>query len=190
MGTAARMAAAGGVGQPRDRVPVRRVCGGRLVTRLAISAGLLGCAVLRPVPLDVPPGQHAVLGRLDLSGLGVPEGTIEIVREDRTFEDAIHVGPGQRDFAVSLPPGRYLVWRLRAFRDQRRFANVSIWDLQLAFDVGSDAAVYIGTLRVVRLGERVRVDVLDEYDDTLRVLRRQHPDLPATIPRSLLRPGS
>jgi hypothetical protein len=155
-----------------------------LVVALLLAGG---CGVLGPRPLDVPSGHHAVLRRLDLSGLGVPEGTIELVKEDRSYEDLIHVGPGQREFAVTLPAGRYLVTRLRAFPDQHRFTNQPVWDLRLTLEVGSAPAVYVGTLRVWRRSEQdLRVEVVDEYDDTLRVLRRHYADLPATVARSLL----
>ncbi|MGH7321540.1 MAG: hypothetical protein ACRELA_18220 [Candidatus Rokuibacteriota bacterium] len=158
------------------------------VALLVLSA--LGCAGLLRPPLDVPPGQRIVVGRLDLSAFEVGEGLLEIVREDGTFYETVRAGLSQRDFVMALPPGAYRVVRLRAFRDGRKFPNDPIWDLRLAFDVGPEPAIYIGTLRLrSHLGHRLDTQVLDEYDDTLRVLRARHPDLPDAVGRSLLRPN-
>ncbi len=158
------------------------------IALIALSA--LGCAGLLRPPLDVPPGQRVVLGRLDLSAFDVGEGLLEIIREDGTFHETVRAGLSHRDFVVALPPGAYRVVRLRAFRDGRKFPNDPIWDLRLAFDVGPEPAIYIGTLRLrSHLGHRLDTQVLDEYDDTLRVLRARHPDLPDVVGRSLLRPN-
>ena len=161
-------------------------------TGLVVVVWLLiavGCAALRPLSLDVPPGHRAVLGRLDVTGLGLSEGILELVKEDRTFEDTIHVSLGWREFAIALPPGRYLVTRLRAFKDSRFYPDLPLWDLKLAFDVGLEPAVYIGTLRFgARAGRSMSIQVLDEYEDTLRTLRTRYSDLPATAARSLLQP--
>jgi hypothetical protein len=155
------------------------------VALLGLAA--LGCA-LWPAPLDVPPGHRAVLGRVDLAGFEVPEATLDIVREDGTFNATISAGPGRRDFALALPPGRYRVTRIVAVKD-RATPSVIGWPLRLAFEVGSEPAIYIGTLRVgSTLGTTVRVTVVDEYEDTLRTLRALYSELPQPVTRRLLTP--
>ena len=162
----------------------------RAFRRLAWAVPLMaaGCGVFGPVPLDVPPGHRAVLGRVDLSG-EVTEGALEIVKEDRTFEHALPVGPGPGAFAVVLPPGRYRIVRFRGAQQGKTFRD-TLWDLELAFEVGPEPAVYIGTLRLVATyGRAPRVSVTDEYDATLRALRRLYSDLPGVVTRRLISPS-
>lgn len=150
---------------------------------------LAGCAALWPGPLEVPPGHRAVLGRVDLAGFEVPQATLDIVKEDGTFNATVSAGPGRRDFALALPPGRYRVTRIVAIKD-RSTSSVSGWPLNLAFEVGPEPAIYIGTLRVgSTLGPAVRVSVVDEYEDTLRALRALYSDLPQPVTRRLMTPA-
>lgn len=155
---------------------------------LALALGALaGCAAVRRPALDPPPGHHVVVGRLDLSRFEVPEGILEIVREDGTFEEAVRAGELRREFALTLPPGRYRVLRLRAFRDGRVVPTQAVWDLEATFEVGGAPAVYVGTLEVTAApGSRPRLRVLDQYADTLGVLRGQYADLPAAVARQLM----
>lgn len=164
---------------------------GRLVAGLFLAGlGATGCGALRPAPLDLAPGQRVVLGRVDLSGFEAQEGLLEIVRDDRTFEYALPVGRAPREFAIGLPPGRYRLTRLRAGKDRQGTPNQVVWDLvPLTFEVGADPAVYIGTLRFASTFGGVQVSVVDELEDTLRVLRVWYSDLPATVARALVTPA-
>jgi hypothetical protein len=157
---------------------------------LIAALAAFGCAALGPVPFDVAPGQRAVLGRVDLGGFEVPEGVLEIVKEDRSFDYALPIRLGQRDFAISLPPGRYRVLGLRATKDRDSTPNDNVWPLRLTFEVGPEPAVYIGTLRLAsRFGRDVRVSIVDEYDDTVRVLSRFYTGLPEPVAHRLLQPA-
>ncbi len=79
--------------------------------RYLILLAVAGCGASEPKPLDQGPGQHVVLGRIDLSGFEVTEGIVDIVREDQTFWQEVRTGLGAREFAVALPTGRYRVTR-------------------------------------------------------------------------------
>jgi hypothetical protein len=181
-----------------DRRGGRRAAGARLAPRawgslVLLVAGLAlgaGCAGVRRPALDPPPGHRTVLGRFDLSRFEVRHGLVEIVRDDGTFTEFVPVSWDRSEFAITLPPGRYLVTRLRAFQDGRTFPNDAVWDLGLTFDVGAEAAVYIGTLRVAPgAGRRLRIDVIDEYDDTVRRLRSRYADIPDAVLRALAGSG-
>jgi hypothetical protein len=169
--------------------PARRGPGGAVLLLALLAATGAACAAARRPALDPPPGHRAVLGRLDLSRFEVGEGALDIVRDDGTFSESVRAGWSRPDFAIALPPGRYLVTSLRAFPDKRRFPNEAVWDVGLRFDVGAEAAVYIGTIRVNSLqGRRLRVDVVDEYDDTVRILRARYADIPDAVARGLVSP--
>lgn len=148
-----------------------------------------GCAVFRPEPLDVPPGQRVVVGRIVLEGFDLTEAIVEIVRDDRSFDHALPVGIARRDFLIMLPPGRYRITTLRAFKDRDAVSSNPIVDLKASFEVGLEPAVYIGTLRIgSRFGQSPAVTVADDYEETVRTLRGQHPDLPE-VTRQLLTPN-
>ena len=167
--------------------PLGRLAAGLFLAGLAAAA----CGALRPAPLDLAPGQRVVLGRVDLSGFEAKEGLLEIVREDRAFEYALPVGRTAPEFAIGLPPGRYRLVRLRAGKDRASTPTQVVWDLgPLTFEVGADPAVYIGTLRFAStFGRVVQVSVVDELEDTLRVLRVWYSNLPATVARALVTPA-
>jgi hypothetical protein len=153
---------------------------------LVLWLAAAGCGLARPAPLDVPPGQRVVLGRVDMTATDIPEGFVEVVRDDRTFDYSLPVTRGTSDFAISLPPGRYRIARLRGGKDGRTVPNQMVWDVSpVTFEVGAEPAIYIGTLRFHQSPGRFRVTVIDELDQTLRVIRRWHPDLPAPVVRSL-----
>ncbi|MBI4012824.1 MAG: hypothetical protein HY359_10970 [Candidatus Rokubacteria bacterium] len=164
---------------------------GRLaVVLLMVGVAGAGCAALGPQPLDLAPGQRVVLGRVELIGFEGAEGLLEIVREDRAFEHALPVGRSASDFAIGLPPGRYRVTRLRAWKDREAVPTQVVWDLApLVFVVGPDPAVYIGTLKLGSNFGRVQVSVVDELEATLRVLRAWYPNLPAIVVRALVTPA-
>jgi hypothetical protein len=168
----------------------RRVGGGRPAAALLVLwLAAAGCGLMRPAPLDVPPGQRVVLGRVDLTATDIPEGFIEIVRDDGTFDYALPISRGTSDFAILLPPGRYRIARLRGGKDGPTVPNQVVWDVNpVTFEVGAEPAVYIGTLRFNLAFGRFRVVVVDEFDQTLQVVRRWHPDLPAPVVRSLASP--
>jgi hypothetical protein len=159
---------------------------------LATALGLLalaGCAALRPTALDVAPGQHAVLGRVDISRLAVSSVIVDIIREDGSFDYELPIGPGAGDFAIALPPGRYWIARVRLVLDRQVAPDVPMRGLRVSFDVErEEPAVYIGTLRLSgRLADRIQAEVVDEYARTLPVLRGWYSDLPATVGRSLMK---
>jgi hypothetical protein len=162
----------------------------RLLLALAGLASLAGCGVLGPQPVDVAPGQRIVLGRDDLSGLDVSEGIVDVVRQDGGFSRELRIGQGAAEFAVGLPAGRYRIVSFRGAKDGRTLSDQFIRYLNVAFDVGDAPAVYVGTLRVASsFGPALRVTVVDEMEDTLRVLRRRYSDLPPTATRALMTPG-
>lgn len=159
---------------------------GLLLVLLAVA----GCGAFEPKPLDLGPGQHVVLGRIDLSGFEVTEGIVDIVREDQTFWQEVRTGFSAREFAIALPPGRYRVARLRGAKDALGTPNQVVWELGLAFQVGADPATYVGTLRIGgAFGRTLRLTVVDELEDTLRVLRTQYSNLPDTPVRALMAPA-
>jgi hypothetical protein len=62
--------------------------------------------------------------------------------------------------------------------------------LRVTFDVGDDPAVYVGTLQLLPgTGSRAEVRVVDEFDATVRALRRLYTNIPSVVGRSLMRAG-
>jgi hypothetical protein len=162
---------------------------GRAVRLLPVLAVLAGCGALAPQPVDVAPGQRVVVGRVDLSGLEITEGIVDIVRQDGSFGREVWIGRDAAEFAVGLPAGRYGIVRFRGAKDGRTLSEF-IRYLNVGFDVGDAPAVYIGTLRLASgFGPGVRVTVVDEMEETLRVLRTRYSDLPPTATRALMTPG-
>ena len=148
----------------------------------------VGCAALRPAPLDVLPGFRIVLCRMDVSRLDAPGALIEILSADGAVAQELRAGWGQRDFAFALPPGRYGIFRVRVLADDRQIPAYPIRYVRVGFEVGPEPAVYLGTLRLTPfLGDRLGVEVVDEYDDTVARLRAWYPEIPGTIARSLMR---
>lgn len=163
----------------------------RPVTRagLLLLGGLLaaGCAVFQPAMLEVAPGHRPVLGRVELTGFVPPAGVVDIQKVDGTFGHELAIGLARSEFAIGLPPGTYRVVALHASRTQRNVSNETIFPLGLTFEVGPEAATYIGTLRIeAEFGDRVRVQVKDEYEDTLGALRARYGDLPPSAARRLM----
>jgi hypothetical protein len=157
---------------------------------LLVLLAAAGCGAFAPQPLDLGPGQHVVLGGIDLTGFEVMEGIVDIVREDQTFSQEVRTGLGAREFAVALPPGRYRVVRLRGGKDTLGTPNQVSWELGLAFQVGADPATYVGTLHIGGVfGRNPRLTVVDELEDTLRVLRTRYSNLPDTVVRALMTPA-
>jgi hypothetical protein len=157
----------------------------RLLPIPAVLLAALGCALLRPAPLEVPPGHAAVVGRVEVSGFGMGDALLSIVREDGTFDYTLPVGQAPADFAIVLPQGRYRVVQLLAIRDLT--GDQAIWPLRLGFETDADRAVYVGTLRLSGgFAVRLDVSVLDQYDATLRAVRRLYRDLPEPVVRHLM----
>ncbi len=157
---------------------------------LLAAVALAGCAAFGPQPLDLAPGQHMVLGRIDLTGFEVTEAIVDIVRRDGTFSQEVRTGLGASEFAVALPRGRYLITRLRGGPDRLGTPNVVVWPLNAAFEVGDDAAVYVGTLQIDgNFARQLRLTVRDEMDATLRVLRGRYSNVPAAVTRALMTAG-
>ncbi len=156
---------------------------------VSLAALLLLAGCLAGPRLDAPPGHRVVIGRLDISRLDATEAAIQVVADDGSLYDTVTVGLTPRDFAIALPPGRYRIVSVWAGRD-RRVPDFWSWPLRLAFDVGPEPAVYIGTLQFSSgFASDVGVTVVDDYEKTLRAVRAWYPDLPATVARRLTTPA-
>jgi hypothetical protein len=172
------------------------VCAGwasaRAVARLValgVAVAVAGCGLMRPRLLDVPPGQRAVLGRVDLSLFTASEVLIQIVRTDGAFQHELYVGRGPQDFAIALPPGRYVVTEVRPIDQRLAFGNSRPRPVRVAFEVGPEPAVYVGTLRLVSaLGSGVQFTIADEFATTVPALRARYSDIPAEVARSIFQP--
>ena len=169
--------------------PVARGCR-RGVAALAMAAlAGTGCAAFRDDPLDVPPGHQVVLGEVAVSGFSESHVTLDIAREDGTFRHELPIDLPRSPFVITLPPGRYLVIRLRLTETGRMVPDQLSHPLQIEFQVGG-AAVYVGTIQIDRVvfGHQLRIQVRDDYDRTVPALRARHPGLPASVVRGLARP--
>ena len=159
----------------------------------AALAGLVilaGCGLIRPRPLDVAPGQHVVLGRVDLTLFDAREVLVDIVREDGAFSTEFYVGFGAGNFAMALPPGHYRLGQVRTVDQRLSFPNTEPRYLRVVFDVGPEPAVYVGTLRLTLVSDRtVTVTVVDEYATTVPALRALYTNIPADVARALFRPA-
>ncbi len=160
---------------------------GAALPRLGLALALLGsCALGTPARLDLPPGQRAVLGRVDLSRFEVDDALLEVVREDGTFGTGLYTGPGDGVFVLTLPPGRYRIPRVRAVQDRASVPTETVWDVAVTFEVGPEPAVYIGTLQLVsRWGRAPEVRVVDESAQTVPAAQARYRDLPHPVVRRL-----
>jgi hypothetical protein len=166
------------------------------VKRLALAAVALaiataGCAMFRREPLDVPPGHQVVLGEVVVAGFGAPPHVVlEIAREDGSFRHELPVDAVRSTFVITLPPGRYLVQRLRINESGPSFPEEVWFRVGTEFTVG-DTAVYVGTLELARVvfNRQLRVTVQDEYERAVTALRTQYPELPRVVGRALMRPA-
>lgn len=159
---------------------------------VALSLGALiatGCAALRGEPLEVPPGQQAVLGEVLIAGFSPPSVVLDIVREDGSYQAELPVDASRRDFVITLPRGRYQVTRLRINDSGRTLRDESWFRIGTTFEVGN-TAVYVGTLELERVvfARQLRVMVKDEYERTLPAMRARYPELPHVIVRAIMRP--
>jgi hypothetical protein len=158
----------------------------------ASIVGLLaaGCAMLRPAELEVLAGQHVVLGRVDVAFLDASEIIVDVVRVDGGYALQFYVGRGPSEFALALPPGRYLIPSIRIADQRFTLPQEPTRPISVTFDVGDEPAVYIGTLRLVTaVGTRVETVVLDEYAPTVAALRRLYSNIPTGVARALMRPA-
>ena len=160
---------------------------------LAFAATLIpGCSMFRREPLEVPPGHQAVMGEIVVTGFGVPPHVVlDIVREDASFRHELPIDAVRSSFVITLPPGRYLVQRLRINENGPSFPEEAWFRVGTEFTVG-DTAVYVGTLALERVvfNRQLRVAVQDEYERTLATLRTQYPELPSVVGRGLMRPAA
>ena len=78
--------------------------------------------------------------------------------------------------------------RLRINEAGRTFPEEAAFPLRVTFDVGSDAAVYVGLLQIERVvfARTLRITVADEYERAVPLFRERHPELPSAIARSLM----
>jgi hypothetical protein len=132
------------------------------------------------------PGHRLVLGEIDLAGFPEPRVVLDIVRGDGTFRHELAVDLRLTPFVITLPPGRYQVTRLRINEAGRTFPDESSFQLQVTFDVGDAAAVYVGRLKIERIvfARALRVAVLDEYERAVPEFRARYPELPPAIARA------
>jgi hypothetical protein len=156
-----------------------------------VLAGLVaaGCGAFGPVALDPPPGQKVVLGRVELDNFELADGMLQLIKADGSFAEVLPITAARRDFAVALPPGQYRIIELRAAKDRDSMPDQTVYPLRLAFEVGPEPATYIGTVRIVRrFGRDVRIEVVDQYEETLRTLQRLYTDLPTSAAKRLVQP--
>jgi hypothetical protein len=147
--------------------------------------------MLRREPLEVPPGHLAVLGEIVVAGFGVPPHVVlDIAREDGSFRHELPIDAVRSTFVITLPPGRYLVQRLRINESGPSFPEEAWFQIGAEFTVG-DTAVYVGTLELERVvfNRQLRVTVQDEYERAVAALRTQYPELPPVVGRALMRPA-
>jgi hypothetical protein len=158
-----------------------------MVSIAMVTVAGAGCGALRP-KLDVPPGHRVVLGEVSIAGFGEPRVALDVVREDGSFRRDILVDLSRTPFAITLPPGRYRITRLRLNEMGRNFPDEMLFYLQVSFDVGDAAAVYVGRLLIERVvfDRRLRVTVQDDYDRAVPEFRALYPELPSTIARALM----
>jgi hypothetical protein len=149
-----------------------------------------GCAAFREAPLDVPPGQQAVVGEVFISGFSMPHVVLDIARDDGTYQHELAVDAIRSPFVITLPPGRYQVTRLRINDGGRVFPDEAWFRIGVVFDVGN-TAVYVGSLFLERVvfGRQLRVIVDDDYERALPTMRARYPELPPVVVRAIMRPG-
>jgi hypothetical protein len=168
----------------------RRTRAGRRQGRLAALAvgivALAGCGGFRGASLDVPPGHRVVMGEVVVSGLSESQVLLDIVREDGSFRHELPIDFRRSPFIITLPPGRYQITRLRYNDMGRNFPEDLTFPLQVSFDVGDAAAVYVGRLQIERVvfARQLRVTVRDDYERAVPEFRARYPELPANIARA------
>ena len=164
----------------------------RWLLLLAFGTALMpGCAAFRREPLEVPPGHQAVMGEIVIAGFGVPPHVVlEIAREDGSFRHELPVDAARSTFVITLPPGRYVVQRLRINESGATFPEEAWFRIGAEFTVG-DTAVYVGTLELERVvfNRQLRVTIQDDYERAVATLRTQYPELPPVVGRGLMRPA-
>ena len=161
---------------------------GGLRTAGVVAVLLAGCAMLRPAELEVLSGQHVVLGKVDVAQLDASVIIVDVVRVDGGFALQFYVGRGPAEFALALPPGRYLIPSIRIAEQRITLPDQPTRPISVTFDVGDEPAVYIGTLRLATtVGTRVDAAVIDEYAPTVAALRRLYSNIPTAVSRALMR---
>ena len=163
----------------------------RSVAALLVGALLVaGCSAFRREPLEVPPGHRVVLGEVVITGFANPRVVLDFSREDGSYQEQLPVDAARSPFVITLPPGRYLINRLRVNDQGRTGPESTDFRLAVTFDVG-DPAVYVGTLAIERVSflRQLRVSVQDDYESAVPAIRARYPELPPNITRSLMRPA-
>jgi hypothetical protein len=156
---------------------------------LGLATLATGCAAGGNYRLDPSPGHRIVVGSVDLGRFNQRDAHLDIVRLDGTYRHALLVNGAQRDFAITLPPGRYAIARLRLAEGLRSTLDRGPFDLRVIFDVGEAPTIYVGALSIAPLfGQKVRVEVRDDYERTIAALRARRLELPEPIVRALMRP--
>jgi len=132
------------------------------------------------------------MGEIGMRGVATSDGLLEMVREDGAVRYDLPVHRETRPFAVSLPPGRYRMVRVRALDSLQVTPDQIDYPLGATVDVTAPA-VYLGTVRLDQDGfapGRLRMTVTDDFDRTVPALRARYLDIPATVERSLVRPDA
>jgi hypothetical protein len=158
------------------------------VVLLSVAAG--GCTVFRREPFEVPSGHRAVMGDIAIAGFTPPHVVLEIVRDDGSYQHELPVDAIRGPFLITLPPGRYLINRLRINETGPSFPAEPWFRVGVEFTVG-ESAVYVGTLQLERIAfaRQVRVEIQDEYDRAVPAMRAEHPELPAVVTRAIMKPA-
>jgi hypothetical protein len=147
---------------------------------------LVACDAFRRAPLDVPPGHRVVLGEVAVAGFSEPEIALDMTREDGAFRYELPVDYSPSPFAITLPPGRYRITRLRVNEIGRNFPEEVAFPLRVTFEVGEAAAVYVGRLQIERVvfARQLRITVRDDYERAVPEFRARYPELPSSIARA------
>ena len=163
--------------------------GRRRIVAVGVAALLVaGCGAFRRAPIDVPPGHRVVLGEIVTSGFATPQLILELTREDGSFQEELPIDFERSPFVITLPPGHYLVTRIRVNEQGRTGPESTNFRLAITFDV-NDSAVYIGTIKIERVAflRQLRVTVVDDYEQAVPAIRARYPERPSEITRSLAR---
>jgi hypothetical protein len=172
-------------GRRRRRGPARLA---RAWPALVLAVLAAGC-VLGPRELDRPPGFAVVFGRIDLTGFAAAGAILDLHREGGGYDRELAADKwAAREFAITLPPGRYVIQRVKTVDDRRGGGSDLPWMLDVAFEVRAPV-VYVGTLRLAtRRPPRLDVEVADELDRALPAVRARYRGIGEPV-RALFEPA-
>lgn len=163
---------------------------GRLckVLSVAVILTVWGCTAKLPSLADsIQVGDSLVVGRVltfltgERSRRYLPEMRfLELEDQDSHKRFQVEIESPDKNFAISLPPGRYRLTRAQVSEGP----FLSMADLSMAFTVGASAITYVGTWRFgvdsPRYGRMVGASVLADQAETAGIrdfLIDRYPDL-------------